>query len=147
MKVKAELSVGKSNYYRHLVEEITKDIKKNTDKEVTVMELEDGYEYKKKMLYKKKPVYIKMKIGPLMHDKFFIVRYETDETECMYSYDFVTENEKDYVIYTEENDYKEKTFLNKFGTLKRNVQQKSIQKRMLNNIELTETYIKNHSIK
>ena len=64
MKVKAELSVGKSNYYRHLVEEITKDIKKNTDKEVTVMELEDGYEYKKKMLYKKKPVYIKMKIGP-----------------------------------------------------------------------------------
>lgn len=141
MKIKAKLRVDKKAYYNHLCEGVINDIKKNTRALITLKELEEGYIYKKKMLYKKKPIYLDMKVGPLVKDKFFIVSYETVDTICTYSYDFISESDGDYVIYTEDNHYKEATFLNKLGDFKRKLKAKSIQNKAFNNIELTQKYI------
>ena len=61
MKIKVKLRISKKAYYNHLCEGIINDIKKNTKTQITLKELEDGYAYKKKMLYKKETVYIDMK--------------------------------------------------------------------------------------
>ena len=143
MKIKVKLRVSKKAYYNHLCEGIINDIKKNTKTQITLKQLEDGYAYKKKMLYKKETVYIDMKAGPMEKDKFFIVSYETMDTRCTYSYDFISQEDVDYVIYTEDNRYKKETFLNKFGEFKRKIKAKGIQNKAFNNIELTQRYIEN----
>ena len=144
MKIKTEIDVKPSEYFRHLCNVMIKDIKKQTDKDITMKDLMDGYQYDRPITYKNRTGYIKIHIGPLIQDKYFFASYETNDTKGNYYYDFSSENGKNYLVYGEENDYKEVTVGNYFGNLSRKLKAKATERKALQNIELTQTYIKNH---
>ena len=146
MKLTTEIDVTGKQYYDHLCERIIADIKKITNKKVTEEQLIDGYTYKRTVNYKKKTAELIFKVGPLIKDKFFMVTYETKDTTCMYSYDFTQKDGKNYVTYTEDNNYKKQTVGNYFSDLRRKLTQGSWRYRVMQNIELTTTYIKNHTV-
>ncbi len=144
MKVTTEIDVNPKAYFKHLYSRSLADIKKSTGKDLKLKDLIDGYDYVKMIQYKKKEVPIRMHIGPLIENKFFQVSYETAETKCLYYYDFSTVDDRYYVTYFEDNNYKEETVGNYLGNLKRSFTRKVIERKILDNIELTTTYIKNH---
>ena len=144
MKVTTQIDITAEEYFKHLYKRSIEDIKKSTGKEVKLKDLIDGYDYVKKINYKKKEAYINMHVGPLIENKYFEVRYETQDTKCMYYYDFSNKDGINYVTYFEDNNYKEDTLGNRLGELRRKFRQKVLEKRILDNIELTTTYIKNH---
>lgn len=144
MKVTAEIGVMPKEYFKHLCDITIKDIKKSTNKEVSLKDLLDGYHYEKIVPFKKREAIISMSVGPLIKDKYFIMEYETKDTKCLYYYDFSSKDGKNYVTYSEENNYKKDTIGNKLGALKRKFDEKALKRRIFNNIELTTTYIKNH---
>ena len=146
MKVTAEIDVTPAQYFKHLCEGVIKDVKKHTNKDITVKSLLDGYRYDRTLNYKNKKVVIKFTVGPLIQDKYFQVKYETDETSCLYYYDFSEMNGKYYVTYGEESDYKQETVGNYLGKLKKKFTQGVLRNKIFNNIELTTTYIKNNEI-
>lgn len=144
MKVTTQIDVSPNEYFKHLYQRSIADIKKSTGKEVKLKDLLDGYDYVKTINYKKKEVSINMHIGPLIENKYFQVSYETKETKCMYYYDFTSIDDKHYVTYYEDNNYKDETIGNYLGNFKRKFSSKVTEKKILDNIELTTTYIKNH---
>ena len=146
MKVTTEIDVTASQYVRHLCDGVVKDVKKATGKTVTVKQLMDGYTYERTLDYKKKKAVIKFTVGPLIEDKYFQVKYETEETSCLYYYDFHKEQDKQYVTYSEENNYTQETIGNALGNFKRKFTQRALQNKIFQNIELTTTYIKNHEM-
>lgn len=146
MKVTAEIDVTPAQYFKHLCDGVIKDVKKHTNKDITVNSLLDGYHYERTVSYRNKKIVIKLTVGPLIMDKYFQVKYETDETSCLYYYDFSTEQGKYYVTYGEDNGYKQETVGNYLGNLKRKFTQKVLKNKIFNNIESTTTYIKNHEM-
>lgn len=144
MKVTAEIDVTPAQYFKHLCDGVIKDVKKHTHKDITAKSLIDGYRYERSVNYKNKKIVIRFTVGPLIPDKYFQVKYETDETSCVYYYDFSTEQGKYYVTYAEKTDYKEETVGNFLGNLKKKITQGALKNKIFNNIELTTTYIKNH---
>lgn len=146
MKVTTEIDVTPEQYFRHLCNGVIKDVKKATDRTVTVAELMDGYVYEHSVRMKNREIIIKLTVGPLIKDKYFQVKYETRDTTCLYYYDFSTENGKNYVTYCEENNYNENTLGNKLSNFRRSFRKKALINRIFNNIELTTTYIKNHEL-
>lgn len=144
MKVTAEIDVTPAQYFNHLCDGVIKDVKKHTNRDITVKSLLDGYRYERTLNYKKRKIVIKFTVGPLIQDKYFQVKYETEETSCLYYYDFKTEQGKYYVTYGEETGYKQETIGNALGNLKRKFTQGVWKNKVFNNIELTTTYIKNH---
>lgn len=144
MKVTTEIDVTPKQYFKHLCDITIKDIKKSTGKDVKINDLLDGYHYEKTINYKKRSVILKMDVGPLIIDKYFSLTYETPETKCLYYYDFFIRDNKNYVTYFEDNNYKNETVGNYFGKLKRKFSEKALKNKIFNNIELTTTYIKNH---
>ena len=146
MKVTTEIDVTPEQYFKHLCDGIIKDVKKHTNKDITAKSLLDGYCYERTVNYKNKKIVIKFTVGPLIQDKYFQVKYETEETSCLYYYDFSKDKDKYYVTYGEETNYKEETVGNIMGNLKKKFTQKALQNKIFNNIELTTTYIKNHEM-
>ncbi|WP_294562536.1 DUF3284 domain-containing protein [uncultured Traorella sp.] len=146
MKVTAEIDVTSSLYFRHLCNGVIKDIKKATGKTVNLKDLMDGYSYCHSLSLKDKKISIKFTVGPLIIDKYFQVKYETNETKCLYYYDFTSDGERTYVTYFEENVYSHDTLGNRLSDMKRNFKKKALANKILNNIELTTTYIKNHEM-
>lgn len=144
MKVNVEIDVTPKEYFSHLCEVMLKDIEKSTNKRVDLKTLIDGYSYVKTISNKKKPVDILMKIGPLIVDKYFLVEYETKDTECLYYYDFSNEGNRNYVTYYESTNYKEETVGTYFGNLRKKFRAKAIEQNAIRNIELTNIYIKNN---
>jgi len=145
MKVTCELEDLEPKYYfRHLCDRIIADVKKSTDKEITVKDLMDGYKYERKVTYRKLVARIQMEVGPLKKDEFFVVRYDTQDTTGMYYYNFYKQDDKYYVSYAEDTEYKKKTFGNTLGNLKKGFQEKATQRKAFENIQSTVTYIKNH---
>lgn len=144
MKVRTSVSVTAAQYYRHLCREAVKDIRKASGKNVTLQELEEGYMYVRKITYGKRPVDIRMKVGPLIENRLFCVSYETEETKGSYSYDFSEDSTGTAVTYSEDTEYKEQTVGNYFGSLIKKMRTKATQMKILRNIEMTETYIQNH---
>ena len=147
MKVKVEIDVTPKQYFMHLCEGIIKDIKKYTGKQVALKDILDGYYYERTVDYKNSKTVIRMNVGSLIPDKYFELSYETNDTKGRYYYDFSTEKGKNYVTYFEENDYKEDGLGSYFGRMKKKFKEKSLQRKILNNIEMTTTYIKNHDDK
>lgn len=145
MKVTAEIDVTPNEYFNHLCDVMIKDIKKQTDKNVTMSELIEGYTYERNISYQKKGTHIKISIGPLIKDKYFSVTYETGDTNGEYYYDFSSNDGKNYVTYFEETSYKKETVGTYFGNLKKKIKEKATEQKALQNIELTLTYIKNQN--
>lgn len=146
MKVTAEIDVTPAQYFKHLCDGVIKDVKKHTNQDITVRSLMDGYRYERTVSYKNRKIVIRFTVGPLISDKYFQVKYETEETSCLYYYDFGAEQGKYYVTYGEETGYKQETVGNYLGNLKRKFTQKVLKNKILNNIESTTTYIKNHEM-
>ena len=144
MKVRTTITVSASQYYRHLCHQAIEDIHKATKKNVTLQELTNGYMYVRRITYGKRPVDIRVKVGPLIENRLFCVSYETEETKGSYYYDFSQSGEETYLTYCEDTEYKEQTVGNYFGNLKKKIKTKATQMKILRNIEMTETYIKNH---
>ncbi|NLZ76079.1 MAG: DUF3284 domain-containing protein [Erysipelotrichia bacterium] len=144
MKVKVEIDVTPKEYFDHLCDVMIKDIKKNTNKDVDTKMLVDGYSYKKTISKKKLTANILMTIGPLIPDKYFLVNYETKDTKCLYYYDFSIEDDKNYVTYCEETNYKEENVGTYVGNLRKKFRAKAIEQNAIRNIELTNIYIKNN---
>ncbi len=144
MKVTAEIDVTPKQYFRHLCGGVIQDVKKHTNRDITVQSLLDGYHYERTVNYKKKKIVIKFTVGPLIEDKYFQVTYETPETSCLYYYDFSGDLDQYYVTYAEETNFKEKTWGNFWGNLKKKFTQKTLKNKIFHNIELTTTYIKNY---
>ena len=107
----------------------------------------DGYRYDRTLNYKSKKVVIKFTVGPLIQDKYFQVKYETDETSCLYYYDFSEMNGKYYVTYGEESDYKQETVGNYLGKLKKKFTQGVLRNKIFNNTKWWNSckYIANRS--
>lgn len=146
MKVTTEIDVTPTQYFKHLCEGVIKDVKKQTGKDITMDSLMEGYHYERTVNYKKKKIFIRFTVGPLIQDKYFQVKYETEETRCLYYYDFSCEQDKYYVTYAEETNYKKETVGNFFGNLKKRFTQRALKNRIFHNIELTTTYIKTHEM-
>lgn len=144
MKVTAKIDVTPEQYFRHLCDGVIKDIKKNTNREIAMEDLMDGYSYERTVTYKKRQIIIRFAVGPLIENKYFQVSYETEETKCLYSYDFSVQEGEAYVTYTEDNGYKQETVGNFMGNLKKKLTQRTLENKIFQNIELTTTYIKNH---
>lgn len=146
MKVTAEIDVTPAQYFKHLCDGVIKDVKKSTNKDITAKSLMDGYRYERTVNYKNRKIVIRFTVGPLIQDKYFQVKYETEETSCLYYYDFSKEQDKYYVTYAEETNYTQETIGNFFGNLKKKFTQRALQNKIFNNIELTTTYIRNHEM-
>lgn len=144
MKVISEIDISPNLYFRHLCNVMIKDIKSHAQKNVTFNDLVEGYTYERTISSKKKSAIIKISIGPLIENKYFIVTYETKDTKGQYYYDFSQKDDKYYVEYGEETSYKQETVGTYFGNLKKKFRKKVIEQRALNNIGLTVEYIKNH---
>lgn len=144
MKVTAKIDVTPEQYFRHLCDGVIEDIKKNTNREIAMEDLMDGYSYERKVTYKNRQIIIRFAVGPLIENKYFQVSYETEETKCLYSYDFSVQEGEAYVTYTEDNGYKRETVGNFMGNLKKKLTQRTLENKIFQNIELTTTYIKNH---
>lgn len=143
MKVTAQIDVTSTEYFNHLCDVMIKDIKKQTDKNVAMSELIEGYTYERNISYQKKDTHIKISIGPLIKDKYFFVKYESSDTSGQYYYDFSNSDGKHYVTYFEETYYKKETVGTYFGNLLKRIKEKAIVQKALRNIELTTAYIKN----
>lgn len=144
MKVVSEIDVSPALYFRHLCSVMIKDIKKQTNKNVTMKDLIEGYTYERVISAKKMSTTIKISIGPLIENKYFITTYETKDTKGQYYYDFSEADDKYYVTYGEETNYKAETVGTYFGNLKKKFKAKVIEQNALKNIDLTVEYIKNH---
>ena len=144
MKVISEIDISPSLYFRHLCNVMLKDIKSHTQKNVTLHELVEGYKYERTISSKKKSVIIKISVGPLIENKYFIVNYETKDTKGQYYYDFSQKDDKFYVEYGEETKYKAESVGTYLGNLRKKIRKRVIEQRALNNIDLTIQYIKNH---
>lgn len=144
MKVVSEIDVSPTLYFRHLCNVMIKDIKKQTGKNVTTKELIDGYTYERVISAKKMSTTIKISIGPLIENKYFITTYETKDTKGQYYYDFSETDEKCFVEYGEDTSYKAESVGTYFGNLKKKFKAKVIEQNALKNIDLTVEYIKNH---
>ena len=57
MKVTTQIDITAEEYFKHLYKRSIEDIKKSTGKEVKLKDLIDGYDYVKKINYKKKEAY------------------------------------------------------------------------------------------
>ena len=72
MKVTAEIDVMPKEYFKHLCDITIKDIKKSTNKEVSLKDLLDGYHYEKIVPFKKREAIISMSVGPLIEDNILL---------------------------------------------------------------------------
>lgn len=143
MKVTREIDVEAKKYFDYLCFEITNDIYKTTHKRIKVDDMIDGFKYQRKLNFNNKKIVLNIEVGPLLQDKYFEVKYETDETSCQYYYDFFVKEGRNYVTYFENNVYKKETFANKLNDIKRKMNQRQLEKNIFNNIEITLTQIKN----
>lgn len=144
MKITAQIDISPSEYFKHLCDTMISDIKKHTRKDITMSELIDGYKYERKIAYKKKGTHIIITIGPLIKDKYYFVKYETNDTLGQYYYDFSSNDGNNYVTYFEETKYKKETVGTYLGNIRKKIMEKSTALKALQNIDLTITYIKNH---
>lgn len=145
MIVKVEIDITPQQYFMHLCKGVIKDIKNNTGRQVTLKDIIDGYYYDRTIKNKKTSVVIHMRVGRLIQDKYFELSYDTSQTKGSYYYDFSTENGKYYVTYFEENDYKEDGAGSYLGRIRKRLGEKTLQQKIIRNIELTTTYIKNQT--
>lgn len=146
MKVTREIDIEPKYYFNHLCNRAIKDIKKATNKKINIDELMDGYKYQRTVSMKNNKIHINFEVGPLIKDKYFEVKYETEETKCLYYYDFSYTNEKYYVTYSEDNSYKKHSLGNSLSDFGRQLFQNKLKRNIFNNIEMTLNYIKENEL-
>ena len=120
MIIKVEIDITPQQYFMHLCEGVIRDIKNNTGRQVTLKDIIDGYYYDRTIKNKKTSVVIHMKVGRLIQDKYFELSYDTSHTK--------DDGAGPYL-----------------GRIRKRLREKALQQKIIRNIELTTTYIKNQA--
>ena len=145
MKVIETLDVSAQQFYEYLLQQVRKDIEKATKKSHLTLEQLDGFTYSRILKRQKgDPLEIKIKVGPLIENRYYELSYETPTARNRYFYDIrQLEDHRIQVTYVEENGAK--TALNNWVYKTRvKFKEKHVEQRIRQTLTQIEAYILNH---
>lgn len=146
MKVTTLLNVSAEQFYDYLLRQVRKDIENATKQNHLTFDDLDGFRYSRFLKrQKKEPIELKIKVGPLIENRYYELSYETPTAQNRYFYDIrpITDQQIE-VSYVEENGAK--TAVNNWIYKTRvKFKEKNLEQRIRQTLSQIEVHILNNN--